>query len=155
MTGRVHQINTSCGGVPKLSVSCARITAAGVEGDQQRDTRHGGPDRAVCLFSLDVIERLQAEGHPIAPGTTGDNLTIAGLDWTRVIPGARLSIGEDRTGVEIQIVSYTRPCSAIRDSFKELHHNRIWQDEHPGESRVCARVLREGIVRVGDAVWLL
>ena len=83
------------GGVPKFAVPNAEITTEGVVGDKQRDRRfHGGPERAVCLYSLEVIQSLQAEGHPIAPGTTGENLTISGLDWNFVVPGVRLQIGE-------------------------------------------------------------
>src|SRR3712207_3923787 len=94
-TGVVHQINVSNGGVPKLPVPEAAVTVDGVGGDRQRDLRvHGGPFRAVCLFSLEVIERLRAEGHPIAPGTVGENVTVGGLDWTLVRPGVRLRIGE-------------------------------------------------------------
>src|SRR5437899_862580 len=77
----VHQINVSNGGVPKHPVPEARITVDGVAGDCQRSPKiHGGPDRAVCLFSLEVIEALRAEGHSIAPGSSGENLTLAGLD---------------------------------------------------------------------------
>ena len=66
--GRVHAINVSNGGVPKLPKPSVRITAQGVEGDRQRDRRiHGGPDRAVLVYSLEQIESLQREGHPIAP----------------------------------------------------------------------------------------
>src|SRR6266508_2701810 len=80
-TGTVHQISVSGGGVPKLPVPEAEITANGVSGDRQRDLRvHGGPERAVCLFSLDVIERLRAEGHPIAPARWARTLRSAA--WT-------------------------------------------------------------------------
>src|SRR2546427_5480190 len=59
----VHQINISDGGVPKLPVPEARITVQGVAGDRQRSVQyHGGVDRAVCLYSLEVIGTLQAEG---------------------------------------------------------------------------------------------
>lgn len=147
----IHQISISNGGVPKLAVPSARITREGIEGDWQEDRKHhGGPDRAVCLFSLEVIERLRAEGHPITPGSTGENLTISGLDWATLVPGTRLTIGSDTTGPILEIVSYTVPCSAIRGSFKDLAYKRIKQELHPGESRVYARVIREGVVRVGD-----
>jgi MOSC domain-containing protein YiiM len=60
---RVHQLSVSDGGVPKFAVPQATITKRGVEGDRQRNPDiHGGPDRAVCVFSLEIIEALQAEG---------------------------------------------------------------------------------------------
>jgi MOSC domain-containing protein YiiM len=152
MTGRVHQISLSKGGVPKLPVAEARVLRSGVEGDRHHDRRHGGPEQAVCLFSLEVIQKLRKEGHPIEPGGTGENLTISGVDWAAFVPGMHLSIGDE---VELEIASYTQPCSTIRKSFTELKSNRIKQELHPGESRVYARVLKEGMVRVGDPVRIL
>ena len=83
-SGRIVQISVSPGGVPKRPVEPADVTAAGLAGDAQRDLEHhGGPDRALCLFSMELIRALQAEGHPIAPGHIGENLTVEGLDWER------------------------------------------------------------------------
>lgn len=150
---RVHQISISDGGVPKRAVESARITRGGIAGDRQSDLKHhGGPDRAVCLFSLEVIQLLRAEGHPIAPGTAGDNLTLEGLDWSLVIPGARLRFSG---GVELEIVSFTVPCSTIRPSFKDSNSKRIKQELHPGHSRVYARVLKEGVLQTGASVELI
>ena len=73
--GRLVSINVSNGGVPKRRVEQCRITKLGLEGDRQTDLHHhGGPDRAVTLFSLDKLALLRAEGHPIAVGSTGENL---------------------------------------------------------------------------------
>ncbi|USN98858.1 MAG: MOSC domain-containing protein [Phycisphaeraceae bacterium] len=148
--GTVESINVSDGGVPKRPVTRARVTMLGVEGDRQDDlVHHGGPDRAVCLFSADVIASLRSEGHPIEAGTTGDNLTISGLDWSAITPGTRLRVGGS---VELEITSYTTPCKTIAGSFTDGGFVRILQDRHPGESRVYARVLGEGEVAPGDAV---
>jgi MOSC domain-containing protein YiiM len=148
--GRVHQISVSDGGVPKLPIPEARITKAGVEGDRQRSLLyHGGQDRAVCLFSLEVIEALQAEGHSITPGASGENLTLAGLDWPKLQPGDRLSVGET---VQLEIMSYTVPCQLNAQWFAKGEFKRISHKTHPGWSRLYAKVLREGRVKVGDAV---
>jgi MOSC domain-containing protein YiiM len=145
-------INRSDGGVPKLHVPSARITVNGLETDRHADVvHHGGPDRAVCLFSVERILALQGEGHPIYPGSAGENLTLAGLQWDSITPGATLDIAQ----VRVVITSYTTPCRTIRDSFMDHHISRISQKVNPGWSRVYARVLREGIVTVGDPVILL
>ncbi len=147
---KLHQISVSDGGVPKRAVDSADVTVNGVSGDRQRDTvHHGGPDRAVCLFSLEVIEGFQSEGHPIQPGFAGENLTVSGIDWDLVVPGQRLSVGP---AVELEITSYTAPCATNADWFKDGKFGRMSQSRHPGESRVYARVLREGTVTVGDGV---
>lgn len=148
--GRVVSLNVSQGGVPKLPVPEARVTRLGMEGDRQAHPDiHGGPERALCLFSAEVIAALQAEGHPIAPGTAGENVTVAGLDWAEVRPGSRWRLGAE---VEIEVTRPTTPCKTIRESFRGGEFNRIHHAQHPGESRVYARVLREGSVRVGDPV---
>jgi MOSC domain-containing protein YiiM len=149
--GRVESINTSRGGVPKQPVFEALVTTDGVDGDRQRDRRfHGGPDRAVVLFSLDVINGLRSEGHPIAAGATGENLTLSGIPWARVVPGAELTIG----GARLRITKYASPCYKIRGAFADSDETRISQTSHPGWSRLCARVVTDGLVRVGDAVQL-
>lgn len=151
--GRVHQISISSGGVPKRPVAGARISVAGLDGDWQDDRKHhGGPDRAVCLYSLEVIGLLHREGHPIAPGTAGENLTLSGLEWSTVVPGCRLRF---EGGVELEVVSYTSPCATIRGSFLESNFRRIKQDLHPGQSRVYARVLCDGEIRTGATVQVL
>jgi len=151
--GRVFQINVSPqGGVPKLPVPGTRLRGGGVEGDCQRELKfHGGPERAVCLFSLEQLRRLQQEGHPILPGSTGENLTLEGLEWAAVVPGVRLRIGEAR----VEVSSYTSPCKKIRESFLEGDFTRVSQKLHPGWSRVYARILQEGQVKVGDRVEVL
>lgn len=147
--GRVVQIGVSRGGVPKLPVSEALLSSAGVGGDRQNDRRHhGGPDRAVCLYSLEVIEALQREGHPIAPGSAGENVTVSGLDWDSIQPGVRLRVGE----ALLEVVSYTVPCKTIRASFVDERFERISPKTNPGWSRVYARVLTAGVAHPGDAV---
>lgn len=149
----VHQINVSDGGLPKLPVLEAKIAKQGVEGDRQRNLKvHGGPDRAVCLFSLELIERLQDEGHSIGPGSAGENLTLAGLTWEELSPGIRVIIGPD---VQLEIASYCAPCELNACWFREGEYDRIAQKKNPGWSRLYARVLQGGVVRPGDAVEIV
>jgi MOSC domain-containing protein YiiM len=130
----------------------AVITTTGVEGDRQRNLKfHGGPDRALCLFSQDLIERLQDEGHSIEAGSSGENLTLAGLDWEKLKPGARLHVGP---AVQVEIVSYTTPCDQNARWFRDGDYKRVSQRKNPGWSRLYARVLVEGLVRPGDEVTI-
>jgi len=152
-TARIAQISTSPGGVPKTPVPVARVSVLGVEGDGQRDhANHGGPERAVCLFSLEQIRALRAEGHAIEPGAIGENVTVEGLDWEAVIPGAHLLLGER---VLVQVTRYTSPCINIQPVFAGGDYARVSQKRHPGWSRVYTRVLVEGEIRQGDPVRLL
>jgi MOSC domain-containing protein YiiM len=151
--GRVFQINISNGGVPKGAVREARVTAMGLLGDRQRDTEHhGGPQRAVTLFSLERILDLQAEGHPIYPGSIGENLTLSGVDWDELVEGARLCIGDE---VLLELTRTAAPCSNIAGSFLKEKISRVSHKVNPGWSRWCARTLQEGEIRVGDRVVLV
>jgi MOSC domain-containing protein YiiM len=149
----IAQINVSPGGVPKLPVPSARVTELGLEGDAHRELEHhGGPERALCLFALEQIRALQAEGHSISPGTIGENLTVEGLDWERVTPGSRLEVGD---AVVIEVTRYTSPCLTIKTSFRDGDYSRVSEKKHPGSSRVYARVIKTGAIRQGDPVRLL
>ena len=103
MSGRIFQLNVSPGGVPKLPIREARVDQLGLAGDGHAHPKiHGGPERAVCLLALELIQQFQAEGHPIWPGSTGENVTFSGLDYTSFVPGMRLALGDEvqRAGVE-------------------------------------------------------
>lgn len=148
----IFQINISNGGVPKLPVRRAKVSSLGLEGDDHNNKElHGGPDKAICLYSLERIRALQAEGHPIFPGSTGENVTITGLDWPQITPGSRLRLGSE---VLIEITQYTQPCYKLETSFKEGQILRMAQERHPGWARVYARVLSPGEIRIGDNIQL-
>jgi MOSC domain-containing protein YiiM len=150
--GRVFQINISTGGVPKGAVRQARVTIVGLAGDRQRDMEHhGGPERAVTLYSLECILALQAEGHPIYPGSIGENLTLVGIDWIGLSEGTRLRIGDE---VLLELTRTAAPCSNISASFIDERIGRVSHKTNPGWSRWCARVLQEGEIRIGDVVIL-
>jgi MOSC domain-containing protein YiiM len=153
MSGRIFQLNVSPGGVPKLAIQRGLVQQLGMVGDAHRFPKiHGGPERALCLFSLDRILELQAEGHPIFPGAVGENVTIAGLDWNELQPRVRLALGDE---VEVELTTYTKPCNTILPYFVDGNFHRINQQLHPGYSRIYARILRNGTVRVGQAVKIL
>ena len=150
MTGHIVQISVSQGGVPKLAISEAEVTTTGLVGDKHKNPKiHGGPEKAVCLWSLEVIATLRQEGHNLAPGYAGENVTIAGLDWAAITPGKRLQLGD---GVLLEIASYTTPCRKNMRWFADKRYSRMSQKHYPGSSRVYARVLQSGRIQQGDAV---
>lgn len=147
----IFQINASAGGVPKRPLRRAEVDELGITVDKQKHTKvHGGPDRALCLYALERIQALQTEGHPIYPGSVGENVTIAGLDWDAVAPGARLQLG----AVIVEVTNYAAPCNLIAASFADADSGRISQDKHPGWARAYSRVLQGGTIKIGDAVTL-
>ena len=146
----LYQINASRGGLPKLPLAEVWVSTEGVRGDRHRNTAlHGGPDRAICLFSLEVIHALQEEGHTIYPGAAGENFTLSGLEWVHLQPGDQLKLGEI---VRLEIASFCEPCRRNAQWFQQGNFHRIAQEQHPGWSRLYARVLTEGQVRQGDPI---
>ncbi len=148
--GLLYQINASRGGVPKLPVASAVVSADGLVGDYHNDEKnHGGPLKAVCLFTLEQIERLAAEGNPILPGATGENVTLRGISLEILTPGARVGIGAEAL---LEITKYATPCETIAGAFNTGDFTRIAHKFHPGESRIYARVMRGGEIREGEEV---
>jgi MOSC domain-containing protein YiiM len=153
VVGYIHQINLSGGGVPKLPVPTAEVNSRGVVGDDQADKRHHGhPEQALCVWSLEVIEALRDEGHPIEPGFAGENITVAGLDWTLVVPGVTLVLGDS---VIAPVTFDATPCAKNAAWFAERNFRRMSHESHPGWSRMYTSVTTGGTIRVGDAVRLL
>lgn len=148
-TGRLVSINLSAGGVPKLPVPSASVNLFGLEDDGHRSRDHGGPDRAICLYSLEIIRALREEGHPIDIGTAGENFTVEDLDWSMMVPGAQVAAGPE---VCLEVTSYTNPCKTIAESFIAGSFKRIAQKLYPGWSRVYARVLVPGTVEKGSSI---
>ncbi len=151
--GSVHSLQISRGGVPKLPIDGARIGTLGVEGDVQRMRKfHGGPERAVCLWSLEIIDALRREGHAVEAGAAGENITVRGLPWDAVVPGVQFAIGAE---VLLEVASYAAPCKTIAHLFIDEDSTRISYKLHGAVSRVYTRVLREGFVAPGDGIELI
>jgi MOSC domain-containing protein YiiM len=146
----LFQINTSPGGLPKLPKTQAFISQLEVEGDAHNWKGHGGPNAAVCLYSLEAILTLQAEGHPVFPGALGENFTLSGVDWNLMQPGLQIQVGEE---VLLEVVSFAAPCPKIDPYLKDMM--RVSQEELPGWGRPYCKVLQTGTVTIGDTVTLL
>jgi MOSC domain-containing protein YiiM len=151
--GRIFQLAVSPGGVPKLPIREARVDRLGLAGDDHAHPKHhGGPERAVCLFALELIEQLQAAGHPIWPGSAGENVTFRGLDYMALAPGMRLALGDE---VIVQLTRATEPCKFIAGSFLGGVFRTIDHALHPGITRWYASVEREGTIRVAQPVRIV
>jgi len=142
--GTLVQLNISNGGMPKQPIGEARVSVEGVAGDWQKNRKyHGGPDQAICLFSVEQYDWLRDEhGIDIAPGSVGENFTTRGIDLQIVKPGDCLRVGE----CLIEITMVRTPCRNLDQFDKRLMKAMV------GRSGWKARVIEEGIVRAGDAI---
>lgn len=148
--GRVDRLSRSDGGVPKHWVDDVRVGFRGVDGDRQATrAHHGRPWQALCLWSREVIDALAAEGHPIAPGAAGENITMTGIPWEDVTAGVRLRIGE----VLCQVSAFAVPCRQNARWFIDGRFGRIHHSNGP-ISRVYATVIEPGAIRSDDIVVL-
>ena len=144
---RIFQLAISRGGVPKLPIREAHAGELGLDGDGHAHPKiHGGPERALCLYSLEVIAQLQADGHPIWPGSVGENVTITGHDWASLAAGTRLALGPD---VIVELTRIAAPCKQIVESFSDRNSKRL---AAPELARWYARVVQPGLLRVGQRV---
>ena len=148
--GSVAGLFTSSGGVPKLPIDEAHVSWTGVEGDRQTDRlNHGRPWQAVCLWSTEVIAAFAADGHPLAPGRAGENITLSGIAWDRMVPGAQIRIGP----VLLELSAYAVPCKKNAGWFTGGHFD-VMHHRHGPVSRLYATVLDAGTIRVGDPAVL-
>ena len=105
--GSVAQLSTSGGGVPKRAVEQVDVDFGGLIGDRQATRRHHGrPWQALSLWSAEVIDDFAGDGHPISYGSAGENITVTGVEWARVRPGAVLEVGP----VRCDVVAFASPC---------------------------------------------
>lgn len=148
--GVVAALFRSHGGVPKEPVDAVAVGWGGVVGDRQDDRlNHGRPWQALCIWSTEVIDAFAAAGNPLAPGLAGENITVSGLPWERVVPGAQLRVGE----VLAEVSAYAVPCRKNAGWFTDgrfdaMHHR------HGPVSRVYATVLEPGAISQGDPAIL-
>ena len=147
MTGTLLQLNVSKGGMPKLPVLFARVTPDGVDGDWQKNRKyHGGPNRAVCIYSTELYDRLRSLGIDLVPGSVGENFTTTGIDLQRLAKGSRVKVG---SACVIEITDVRVPCRNLKKWDADLPELIV------GFSGWVAKVVTEGDVRPGDRIEVL
>lgn len=152
MKGVIQQINISRGGIPKLPIAEARVTAAGIDGDSWAHPRyHGGPLQALLLISMEDIEFLRTAGYDVYPGALGENLTIQGVDMRAVRLADRFRAGS----VILEITKLRKPCRTL-DVISPRIQAGLY-DTKPGSDRwgrggFYARVIQEGTIHSGDII---
>jgi len=146
MTATLAQLNVSKGGVPKRPVESARVTRFGVEGDVQRNLKyHGGPDRAVCIYSEELYAELRSEGIEVVNGAFGENFTTSGIDLNSLESGDRLRVGD----CLIEITDVRVPCNTLKKWSAKLPKATV------GRSGWVAKVVEEASVKPGDAIEVI
>ena len=137
---------TTLGGVPKPRVSSIEVLNSGVKNEVIRDKKHhGGPDKAVCLISQETILNLQSLGHPIAGGSTGENILLD-VPQDSLKPGTKIQFEE----VVIEITMAATPCKTIQESFLNGDFTYLSNKRYTGQTRWYAKVLIEGVIHSNE-----
>ena len=132
------------------AVDQVEVTAGGLADDAICDVEnHGGVDQAVYVFGVPDYEWWSRElGQQLAPGTFGENLTIAGLASAQLSIGDRLHAGE----ISLQVTAPRIPCATLAQRMGDpAFVKRFRAAERPG---VYCRVIRAGFIQTGDPVTL-
>ena len=143
---RVVSINISRGGIPKTSVFSTRVTTAGLEGDGHNHAKHYSPIQAVCIQDMEKLNELSQTDYSLSPGKAGENLTVENLLVNSLPIGTRLQFGG---GVLLEISKVRKPCY-VMDSI----HPRL-KDDALGRHGMYARVLKEGVLTMGETVTVM
>ncbi|MFO0753231.1 MAG: MOSC domain-containing protein [Thermodesulfovibrionales bacterium] len=127
-----------------------RLGKTGFEGDGVGDPRyHGGPNKAVCVYSRDHYPYWEAVlGIRMPAAAFGENLTVAGLHEEEVCIGDIFGLG---TAV-VQVSQPRQPCRTLAARFGREDMVQLVKDS--GRTGFYLRVLEEGSVGQGDALVL-
>lgn len=143
-SGVVLAVCVGGGGIPKHVVQEARVTLLGLVGDRQRFPFHGGPHRAVCLFSIEDYQSLRRDGVACdSPGSFGENVLTEGLDFRRLVADDELVIGEE---VRIAIHDVREPCKTLKSVDARFPSLML------GRSGFVCRVVTPGTIRAGMTI---
>lgn len=137
-------------GIRKLPAA-GRVTVRrlGLAGDGQGNPEvHGGPDKAVYVYSLDHYAPWSRElgRSDLAPGIFGENLTVEGMVETAVKIGDIYRFG---TAV-LQVTKPRAPCYKLVARMGLPDFQRTFLAS--GRVGFYCRVLEEGDVAAGDPV---
>ncbi|MGH3043955.1 MAG: MOSC domain-containing protein [Gaiellaceae bacterium] len=127
-----------------------RVEVAGVNlaGDDQADRRfHGGPDKAVYAYAREDYLWWEEElERPLADGTFGENLTLAGIDACAAVIGERWAIGT----TILEVAGPRTPCWKLGARMDDSEFP-VWFAA-AGRPGAYLRIVVEGALGRGDDV---
>ena len=141
------------------------VEGHGIEGDAhagatvRRRSRFRGtwtePNlRQVHLLQRELLAELAVEGHEVAPGELGENVTTSGLDLLALPRGTRIRLGD---AAEVELTGLRNPCVQI-ERFQPGLMRRLIRRDSAGTHRragVMAVVVEGGVVRTGDPIMVV
>jgi hypothetical protein len=108
--------------------------------------------RQLHLLAGELLDELLERGFEVAAGNLGENITTRGLDLLAVPTGTRLRLGADAM---IDVTGLRNPCRQL-DRFQSGLQRAVVDRAPDGtlvrRAGIMAVVVRDGTVRVGDAI---
>lgn len=125
------------------------VTAENLAGDKQADLKnHGGEHKAVYAYSSDhYLYWSDVLKKPlIKPGAFGENLTISGLDESKLNIGDQLEVGS----CLLEVTQPRVPCFKLGIAFNDKNMPRLFVASN--RTGAYLRVIKEGTIEAGDDV---
>ncbi|MFC3095219.1 MOSC domain-containing protein [Alteromonas sediminis] len=138
----------------KTAVPFLTVTSDGTEEDEQGNKKlHGGPEKVLHQYGLPGYRQL-SKAYPslsgsFVPGSIGENITVDGMDDTRVQVGDIYKMGD----VVLQVSAPRAPCNKISHRFGEKNMDR-YVGKH-GITGWYYRVLETGVLTLNAEVTLI
>ena len=107
--------------------------------------------RQVHLIQEELFALVAEQGHGVAAGQLGENITTRGIDLLSLPTGAVLQIGSEAT---IELTGLRNPCVQVefQDGLMKLLRYRDGDGSIVRIGGVMAVVLNGGVVRPGDGI---
>ena len=126
------------------------LSLTGFTQDEQEYKDHGGPDKAVCLFSKSNYQMWQDDVVELPTyAMFGENLTVANLDEREAYFGNQYQLGD----AIIEISEIREPCWKIQAKYQIP--DLVKRMSTTGKTGFYFRVIKEGYVSSDDHLKLI
>ena len=151
--GDLSEKNWTTGFFKQPVAEPAYARTLGVDGDGQADlVNHGGPDKAICVYSFDHYPYWQdiLKVDPLPTGAFGENFTIESLEESNICIGDTWRVGES---VIVQVSQPRQPCWKLARRWQRK--TLALEVQENGKTGWYFRVLEEGMAQAGMALTLI
>ncbi|GAA6816936.1 MOSC domain-containing protein [Helicobacter pylori] len=155
-TGKIEDLNYSSKRPMRSALNKVPFTGSmwlsltGFTQDEQEYKDHGGPDKAVCLFSKSNYAMWQDDVVELPTyAMFGENLTVANLDEREAYFGNQYQLGD----AIIEISEIREPCWKIQAKYQIP--DLVKRMSTTGKTGFYFRVIQEGNVSGNDHLKLI
>lgn len=133
-----------------------RVSALGMEGDEQADLEnHGGPDNVILAYDAEhyPVWRERLGVAELEFGSFGENFSVRGFSDETVCIGDVWEVGRAGSGLLLQVTQARQPCYKLARRLRQPHMVKMVRENSWGGWYM--RVLREGMAQAGISIRLI